>query len=380
MISRYQNTEKARERFGPLVDSYEKFFWMGDPKCDAAFKELQILGAQESKKILEQALEHGIENTPEAPNSLVKLFEEIDAVPMWVDWDFLTLGGMTLMRTGFFAPLVLLCRSLPFSYYMPAGNKPLALTGELVKGAELRVQETGEFIYATCIKDGLKRNAEGFKSNIRVRMRHSRVRSVLAKSEKWNRQEWGDPINQADMAAASLLFSFVLLEGLEKLGFRFSKEEKQAVLHLWRYSNHLMGMNGDLGCTRWEEASRLWDMIMMTQGEPDSDSISLTKALLEMPIHAAQTEIEKTVGKRASKFVYGLSRYLLGENYSEALKLPKEDWMFVLKIISPLVSQIEILRKTVPRGNAAAVKVGSEICRRIVFSGIAKFSLRAFGA
>ena len=88
---------------------------------------------------------------------------------------------------------------------------------------------------------GMERDQEGFKSAVRVRLMHSQVRAMLLQSDKWN-MAWGHPLNQWDSMATILEFSVIFLTGLRSLGFIFSKKEREAVVHLWRYVGYLMGV------------------------------------------------------------------------------------------------------------------------------------------
>ena len=47
-----------------------------------------------------QALEHGIESVPDAPEPLRKFFAEVDQVPDWVDFDLLERGARAVRRMG----------------------------------------------------------------------------------------------------------------------------------------------------------------------------------------------------------------------------------------------------------------------------------------
>ena len=89
---------------------------------------------------------------------------------------------------------------------------------------------------------GLQRNGEGWKLSTRIRFVHARIRGLLANSEDWNHEAWGTPISAAHLGFAISVFSKRLLEYSKMLGAKFSREEEESVLAIWRYAGYLMGI------------------------------------------------------------------------------------------------------------------------------------------
>ena len=74
----------------------------------------------------------------------------------------------------------------------------------------------------------------GFEACLRVRLLHASVRARLA-GRGWDAAAYGVPVNQEDMAATLLAFSYNVLVGVELLkGRRLSPADEDAYLHLWR--------------------------------------------------------------------------------------------------------------------------------------------------
>jgi hypothetical protein len=154
------------------------------------------------------------------------------------------------------------------------------------------------------------------------------------------------------MAGTLLLFSVVALDGLRKFGFRFTEEESESLMHLWRYSGYLMGVDPELLPTSEREGLELGELLRTTAGLPDEDSRALAQALMEAPITEAREknqgprEIERA--KKLSAFVYGVSRALIGDEYAEQLGYPKSAWRFSVPALRGLVARTELLRKVLP--------------------------------
>lgn len=50
--------------------------------------------------MLDQALAHGIDSVPDAPASMVRLFEEFEKDPPWVDHNLVERGAFLFRRCG----------------------------------------------------------------------------------------------------------------------------------------------------------------------------------------------------------------------------------------------------------------------------------------
>ena len=109
---------------------------------------------------------------------------------------------------------------------------------------------------------------------------HAHVRWMLLRDDRWDGETWGQPINQHDLLATSLLFSIVFVDGIRQLGLHVTEAEAEDHLHLWRWASWLMGTRLELLPDRQENARRLAEVIELTQGPPDADSRRLVHQLL----------------------------------------------------------------------------------------------------
>ncbi len=95
----------------------------------------------------------------------------------------------------------------------------------------------------------------------------------------WN-PEFGRPINQEDMAFTLLTFSLVIPRGLDAIGCRMTREQKEAFLHLWCVVGYLMGIRGDLLTDDLDQAGNLYDAILKAEGGPTPQGRELTNQVL----------------------------------------------------------------------------------------------------
>lgn len=76
-------------------DSLEKLYLLNivDDLADQVVKDTyQKLGYKEADQLLTIALEQGIDKVDNAPESLIKLFAEVDKIPDWLDHNLIHHG------------------------------------------------------------------------------------------------------------------------------------------------------------------------------------------------------------------------------------------------------------------------------------------------
>lgn len=103
---------------GQMAD-IKRHMLMGDRLADAVVEMYKDLPAGQGRKLVDQALEHGIDSIDNPPQALIALFEQVDDEPIWLDHDKLRLACDVSRRVGPSGELVL---------------RNLALMGGLLRG------------------------------------------------------------------------------------------------------------------------------------------------------------------------------------------------------------------------------------------------------
>lgn len=348
---------------GVRAEKYADFLWRSDPLADAVMNEFAHMPESQWRALLEIALAKGIEAVPEAPEPLRALFCQLEDIPFWVNHDRCNLGGATFLRCRLgFAVLAML--SLPIIYSWPAGNKPLALSGQLVHRASQRLKDTTRYVFAVCQPDGLSRFSEGFAMTVRVRLIHAQVRRLLLESGQWRSGVWGAPINQCHMAGTSLMFCVGLLDGLTRLGYRFKPVEREALVHLWRYAGYLLGVENELLIADEFEGHQLLDTMFSFEPQPDDDSRALVNALMQTSFDYVRNF---KMGRMCSiNLCYGLSRALIGDEQANALGYPRTRWTWLVPAVRPFTWMVETTRIFSTRVQALAKVAGPKAFRHLL--------------
>jgi ER-bound oxygenase mpaB/B'/Rubber oxygenase, catalytic domain len=327
-----------------------------DPLADDVVAALEGRAKAEQEALIAQLVGDG----QALPAPLRRLHESIREVPFWYEPERASVGGAVVLRGGLISGFVLGFKSLVLGYCSPGGNKPLAMSRRLENDVQRRLAETARFVEAVSHPDGLAWGAAGLEAVVRVRLIHARVRLALGRTPAWRGEAWGAPINQYDMAGTVLLFSSVLLEGLESLGFSTSATERDAVVHLWRYAGRLMGVDDELLCTTPNECANLWSLLERTQALPDADSKRLADALI---LDGTRRGVSPAA---AVDFGYALSRYLVGKRYADALGYPRSMWSVAPPLLRGVVSRLDAVSRRFPGGREQALRTGMSYWRRVV--------------
>ncbi len=273
------------------------------------------------RKYFETALYEGLDKLPHDVPELTQFFSLVERKPTWYDQVKIDKALQFTYRLGANNGLILRDLSLMAGYMYPGFNQPLILTGALKKQAATRLAETTKWWVDITEKEGFERYNKGFCSTIYVRFIHSLVRHQLQKSEKWDAETWGLPINQYDQAMTNIAFSGVVLLGIRALGIFPSAEEVDSFLHFWKYADWLMGIE-----EKWlvDQESEGWKLIYWMQfAHPKSDasSISLGSSLSKEPFERKYRYLRSFQQKLAYKQHLELTQFFIGRKKMKLLGL-----------------------------------------------------------
>jgi hypothetical protein len=237
--------------------------------------EIGPLGRDRSdnRPISSQVTELGAEAERAAPLALQEFLAEVTTVPDWVDWELVDTGAAVLRRLGQNGADVLLQLSLVGGYRFGGPTDLLAATGALTGSTLRRLAETQEWTVGLSEPGSLRPYGPAWRSTVRVRAMHAVVNaSFLDRAEPdgaepgstgpvgagpdrtvsdrtapggWDTVRWGLPINQADQAATLGLFDATLILGCRAVGVRLPPSDSRALMHLWKWVGHLLGVHPD---------------------------------------------------------------------------------------------------------------------------------------
>jgi hypothetical protein len=242
---------KVLWRFDPqppeeLVRQFAASYYESDPVAEAFVDEVyETRGANEGRRLLDLALEHGIDSIPDAPPSMVALFEEFERDPEWLDRGQLELGARVFRRYG--TSVFSFATTSTLEMYSESSiTKPLSLSGGYAgETAHKRQLETVRFWIDISDPGGLEKGppvARGRATAMRVRVMHVFIRRRLLRHPEWDLDAWGVPISISDATLTLMGGSVVPGLALWSVGHQTTIREIEALLHYWRYIGHLLGV------------------------------------------------------------------------------------------------------------------------------------------
>ena len=304
--------------------NYAPLYHQVDELGDEVVKETYLkLKYKDASAIIQKYSEHPITETDEAPESVKKLFLQLQEIPDWYDESTANIGARFCMRTGVNALMILRDFTLMGGYDFAYLGKPLIFTEALKKGAVKRLKDTLEFWVKVTRENGLKPNSEAYQLIVRTRLMHSYARiKIKEKNKDWDHENWGEPINSWDMIATYTGFSLVFMQGLKKVGIKISEEEEKGLFHLWKYIGHLLGIPVEYLPDNRQQAVEQFYWWTTIQDKADGDSAQLAKGLLN-------ENLENTIYKYTfqRKMLLNLHQsmnwFLLDPEINERLQIPK---------------------------------------------------------
>lgn len=345
----------AMQRIGVQVNAEDQDVQMmaqglmeSDPLADAFMQWGKQQTPGTARKLLEQALEHGINKVEGAPDSLIALMRHVETDPDWLDRDLLTLGQRTLQRMGIINNHLLSSVSLMGGYYNSSVVKPLAMTGQLSKRTYGRVAETSHYAMNIMNSEKLLPGSKGFKDSLRVRVMHTMVRQRLLEMPQWHSEQDGVPINQTDMAGTGLQFSVTLIISLSVLGYRINRQEREAIIHLWRYASFLMGVEDKYNAKDFKQALRFIYIQLLSAPEADQNSRDLAQALHQVPMEAADSAWQKIKAQYEMQLRLAMTRAIMQKHVHSALDLPTSYFYPLIYLSAPIRFALESVRIMLP--------------------------------
>ncbi|RKH65184.1 oxygenase MpaB family protein [Corallococcus llansteffanensis] len=263
----------------PFLDSMRT---VGDPLADDAVATLFQQGDTAAVNALMQTLVRNDGLPPaQLPPIILDYLQKTSALPL------LEPAKVRRAQTlfGLFGPEILLVLgfySLPAAYAARKGVQVLHRTGVLLRGPLRRVFETTQMVVDVMADGGLGPEGRGVRSAQKVRLMHAAVRHLITHEPRnpWS-EELGVPVNQEDLAGTLMTFSFIVLDGLQRLGVILSAEDQDAWLQAWLAIGRIMGVREDLLPATVAEARTLTTLIHQRQIAPSPEGMALADSLLK---------------------------------------------------------------------------------------------------
>jgi hypothetical protein len=296
---------------------------VGDPLADQAVGELVATEKVQAVNTMMRTLVENDDLPLEAmPPVIQDYLTQSAELPTWADPERIQRGEQFFWRYGPSIIANLFCYSLPFCYCAQKGVQVLALTTRLYTNPIRRVTETAQMIVDVMRRGGLTAAGTGIRSAQKVRLMHAGVRhQINAHPQFWN-PDWDIPINQEDMAGTLMSFSWGCIDGLQKMGFDFNREEAEDFLHCWKVVGHILGVLPEMLPADMTDAELMVHSIQRRQYAACPEGEFMTRALVEMMQYHLPGNIFDGI---PAAFI----RYLIGDTHADLLNVDRHDLLEV---------------------------------------------------
>ncbi len=215
--------------------------------------------------------------------------------------------------------MILGCYSLPAAYAANYGARVLNKTEFLESWPTRRFLETFQMVMDVMSPGGLEASGRGVETARRVRLMHAAIRRLILADGSWDSALFGVPINQEDLAGTLMTFSWVILDGLRRIGVDVGHAHAQGYLDAWRVVGELLGIDRNLIPRDMLEARELTNLVAGRQirlDEWNEDGHQLTAALLGV--------IEKALPRGVLHSTAGsMIRLFLSREVADSLGVPR---------------------------------------------------------
>ena len=313
--------EAARKRAPELAKAYIRHTTVGDPLADAVIRDLGSLTPEEIHATLAQVLEGSGTSGDGVPESLFAFVEEARKVPEWFDRKRARVASQAFLRNSDIVLAALVGGSI-VEGFSTLISKSFRIRGRLVVAAIRRLKHNGMQLVEQYLPGGMEPGGDGWRLTLRARLVHAQSRHLLNGSDEWDRERYGVPLSAAHVLLAGSAFSGRLMRHVATLGGDFTRQEREAFVHVWRYAGVLFGIPEEILFHDEASALRTFEIGRMCEPPTDHDGIIMANSVVNSaPIIVgvkAPSERRKLAGT-----VTQISRELIGDELADSLRFPQ---------------------------------------------------------
>lgn len=361
---------RSDDPWSAVLDALER---VGDPLADAVLEE--VARDPLASALLDRAIVEGGAAVPDAMPALRALLDEAERASRATDPATIARGSNAYLAIGdLWISLSLGPGSLVHTYTAAPIARVLTATGNLERMAERRILETGAWLTACVLPDGMTIGARGYVRTLQVRLLHARVRRALAQREPSR-----VAINQVELARTWLDFTYVPFSAMRRLGVTFSRDELRDLYAMWRHIGHLVGVDPQLyGAVHDDQsAADLLAAIDARFGGVTPEARALTRAMIDALATILSDKLPMT-HRMAFALLSEVTRRIQGDSLADELGVERTRLRPVMELASAFNRGRCWLQRAIPAARAATIRKTVEVyeegLREIADTPFARFA------
>ena len=312
--------EAARERDPELAEAYIRHTMVGDPLADAVVEDLASHPPAEAHAMLARVMESPDVVPEGVPESLREFVAFANAVPDWFDAEIARTASRAFLRNSDIVLAALVGGSI-VEGFSTLISKSFRIRGRVTSAGVRRLKQNGMQLVEQYLPGGIEPGGDGWRLTLRVRLVHAQSRYLINRSDEWDHERHGTPISAAHVLLAGAAFSGRLMRHVATLGGDFSAEEREAYVHVWRYTGLLIGIPEEILFHDQASACRAFEIGSLCEPPADFDAIIMANSI----VNSAPVIIgidEPAERRKLARVVTQASRELIGKEMADELLLP----------------------------------------------------------
>jgi hypothetical protein len=216
----------------------------GDPEADEAVRRIVADGGERAAEYVFRVMRVNDDPIPpEAPAPLREFMATTGELPPDVDVARLERGGHVFFRHAVPAAIVLLASSLPRGYAAPCLCEILGISRDLQRHPYDRLMGVLQLLVNISNAKAFKPRGRAVLTAQKLRLLHAGVRSIAPRYRPGYTERFGVPVNHEDMLGTVMGFSWLVLDGMRRLGLGLTAQHEEDYYYLWRVFSLLMGIH-----------------------------------------------------------------------------------------------------------------------------------------
>ncbi|WP_198653478.1 oxygenase MpaB family protein [Actinocorallia populi] len=301
-----------------LTALFDDHRWQGDELMDAVVSAFGRVGMPRGRRMLDQALDRGIDAVPDPPDELVELFRHLDDPPEWFDARRWERGRRLWIGSSLSGKLTMLFSDAMGTFVGAEVSSATGQTRRFLTDFRRRELETATWFHDVTLPGGADRHSPVFKSIVRVRLMHAQARLALRRA--WGDEHFarhGNPVSNAMTMGAAITFGLFPPLFDHAHGRRITPADLDDVMLYWAYIAHLMGVTDELVPRRALDGLHLAHHMILTAGGPTPWTAVTVNAVCDRVL--SPRPVRRRLQLEALAPLFGLLSALTGESLVRAL-------------------------------------------------------------
>ena len=314
--------EAARALDPVLAETYIRHTTIGDPLADKVVDELaEGVAPEQVHHVIGGALESRERFADSAPAALRDLVASVSDVPEWFDRDLAMDGTRAFFRDAEPVLTALAMASL-VEGFSTLISKSFRIRGRVATNGVRRLKQNMLQLVEQFMPGGLEPGGDGWKLSLRIRLVHAQSRKLIREADgEWDAETYGMPLSAAHMLLGAAAFSGRLMQHVERIGGSFSAREREAYVHVWRWTGLIMGIPAAIMFRDEAAALRTFEVAALCEPPPDEDAIIMANSIIHSTplVLGYRNPTERRA--QAGLFFQG-SRELIGDDLADRFMFP----------------------------------------------------------